>query len=270
MTTEHFASYVLRGGEEGRARLAVIARVLAEPTRLLLNRSEPLEGCTAVDAGCGSGDVTFELAKRVSRAGQVIGLDYDEDKIVLARAEARRRGIPNVEFCCANVTHHWPVHGASLVSVRFVLTHLVDPGEALDQAYEALRPGGMIVVQDIDCDGEFCDPASAAFLRKGELFVEAVRRRGGDPLIGRRLLRPLEAAGFSDVHSSMVQPYGRNADVKRVPLLTFAAIRDALIRLGLASIEEIGGVTAELEAFLDRPDTTVGLPRIFHAWGRKQ
>ncbi|MCP3476011.1 class I SAM-dependent methyltransferase [Bradyrhizobium sp. CCGUVB1N3] len=270
MTTEHRAPYVLRGGREGRARLAVIARVLAEPTRLLLDRSEPLEGCTAVDAGCGGGDVTFELAKRVGRAGQVIGLDFDEDKIVLARAEARRRGIHNVEFCCANVTHHWPVHGVSLVSVRFVLTHLVDPVEALGQAYEALRPGGMIVVQDIDCDGEFCDPTSAAFLRKGELFVEAVRRRGGDPLIGRRLLRLLEAAGFSDVHSSMVQPYGRNGDVKRVPLLTFAAIRDALSQLGLASIEEIGGITAELEAFLDRPDTTVGLPRIFHAWGRKQ
>lgn len=151
-----------------------------------------------------------------------------------------------------------------------MLTHLVDPGEALKQAYEALRPGGMILVQDIDCDGEFCDPASAAFRRKGELFVEAVRRRGGDPLIGRRLVRLLEVAGFSDVQSSMVQPNGRNGDVKRVPLLTFAAMHDALIELGLTSMQEIGGITAELEAVLDRPDTSVGLPRIFHAWGRKQ
>ncbi|WP_445219987.1 class I SAM-dependent methyltransferase [Bradyrhizobium sp. Pa8] len=270
MKTEPLPSYVLRGGEKGRARLAVIARVLAEPTRLLLDRSEPLEGCIAVDAGCGGGDLTFELAKRVGRAGRVIGLDLDKDKIVLARAEARRRGINNVEFCCENVALQWPLRGASLVNVRFVLTHLVDPGEALKHAYEALRPGGMILVQDIDCDGEFCDPASAAFRRKGELFVEAVRRRGGDPLIGRRLVRLLEVAGFSDVQSSMVQPNGRNGDVKRVPLLTFAAMHDALIELGLTSMQEIGGITAELEAFLDRPDTSVGLPRIFHAWGRKQ
>ncbi|GLR90060.1 class I SAM-dependent methyltransferase [Bradyrhizobium iriomotense] len=270
MRIEDLPSYILRGGEEGRARLAVIARVLAEPTRLLLDRSEPLEGCTAIDAGCGGGDITFELAKRVGRAGQVFGLDLDEEKIVLARTEAKRLGIPNVEFCRADVTDHWPVRGVSVVSVRFVLTHLVDPGEALKQAYEALRPGGMIVVQDIDCDGEFCDPPSAAFRRKGELFIEAVRRRGGDPLIGRRLVALLEAAGFSDVHSSMVQPYGRDGDVKQVPLLTFAAIRDALIQLGLTGIQEISGLTAELEAFLDRPNTTVGLPRIFHAWGRRR
>ncbi|MGY8684836.1 methyltransferase domain-containing protein [Bradyrhizobium sp. UFLA05-153] len=269
MKTEHLAPYVLKGGEAGRARLAVIARVLAEPTQLLLDQSEPLEGCIAVDAGCGGGDVAFELAKRVGRAGHVIGLDLDEDKIVMARREARRRGIPNVEFCCANVARHWPVRGVSLVSVRFVLTHLVDPGEALKHAYAALRPGGMIVVQDIDCDGEFCDPPSAAFRRKGELFIAAVRRRGGDPLIGRSLVRLLEAAGFSDVHSSMTQPCGRNGDVKRVPLLTFVAIRDALMQLGLTSIQEIGAIESELEAFLVRPDTTVGLPRIFHAWGRK-
>lgn len=111
METEPLASYVLIGGEEGRAGLAVIARVLAEPTRLLLDRSEPLEGCIAVDAGCGGGDLTFELAKRVGRAGRVIGLDLDKDKIVLARTEARRRGINNVEFCCANVAHHWQLRG---------------------------------------------------------------------------------------------------------------------------------------------------------------
>ncbi|MGL3104288.1 class I SAM-dependent methyltransferase [Bradyrhizobium sp. BR 1432] len=270
MRAEHLPSYVLKGGEEGRARLAVLARVLAEPTRLLLDQSEPLEGRMAIDAGCGGGDVTFDLAKRVGNAGRVIGLDFDEDKILLARAEAKRRGVPNVEFRCANITHHWPESGVSLVSVRFVLTHLANPADALKRAYEALSPGGIVVVQEIDCEGEFCDPASAAFRRKGELFIEAVRRRGGDPLIGRSLVGLLEAAGFSDVHSSVVQPYGRNGDIKRVPLLTFAALRDALMQLGLTSIEEIGTITSELEAFLDRPDTTVGLPRIFQAWGRRR
>ncbi|WP_439373383.1 class I SAM-dependent methyltransferase [Bradyrhizobium sp. DASA03120] len=270
MRTEHLASYVLRGGEEGRARLAVLARVLAEPTRLLLDGSEPLDGCTAIDAGCGGGDVTFDLADRVGSAGRVVGLDLDEDNILLARTEAKRRGIQNVEFCRANITHHWPVRGVSLVTVRFVLTHLANPADALEQAYESLRPGGVVVVQDIDCDGEFCDPPLAAFRRKGELFIEAVRRRGGDPLIGRKLVGLLEAAGFSDVDSSMVQPYGRSGDVKRVPLLTFTAFREALIQLGLTSVQEVGAITAELEAFLDRSDTTVGLPRIFQAWGRRQ
>lgn len=89
-------------------------------------------------------------------------------------------------------------------------------------------------------------------------------------MIRRSLVRLLEAAGFANVHSSVSQPCGRNGDVKLVTLLTFMAIRDALMQLGLTSVREIGAIESELEAFLDRPDTTVGLPRIFHAWDRKQ
>ncbi|WP_063690327.1 methyltransferase domain-containing protein [Bradyrhizobium stylosanthis] len=60
---------------------------------MLLDRSESLEGCAAVDAGCGGGDVTYDLAKRVGSAGRVVGLDLDEDKILLARTEAKQLGI---------------------------------------------------------------------------------------------------------------------------------------------------------------------------------
>ena len=59
------STYIIKGGEEGRSRLAVISRVLAPATRALFDRFEPLAGLSAIDAGCGGGDVTFELAARV-------------------------------------------------------------------------------------------------------------------------------------------------------------------------------------------------------------
>lgn len=129
MKTGHLAPCFMSHGEEGLARLAAVARMLVEPTRLLLDRSEPLQGCTAVDAGCGSGDVAFELAKRVGEP--VKSSVWIWTKTNRHGPGGRRRGIPNIEFCCANVARQWPVRGVSLVCVRFVLTHLVDPGEAL-------------------------------------------------------------------------------------------------------------------------------------------
>ena len=68
----------------------------------------------------------------------------------------------------------------------------------------------------------------------------------------------------------MVQPFGRSGDVKQIASLTFAAIADALVASGIASAEEVSRIASELAAFAERPDTTMSLPRIFQAWGRKR
>ena len=67
-------------------------------TEGLFDRVGIPSGATCLDAGCGGGDVTVELARRVGPHGRVIGLDLDEIKIEIARSEARDKGIDNVEF----------------------------------------------------------------------------------------------------------------------------------------------------------------------------
>src|SRR5688572_20290139 len=124
-------NYVIRGGEVGRARLALMARVLASTTGSLLQRFEPLQGRVAIDAGCGGGDVAFDIARRVGPKGRVIGLDLDEVKLSIARDEARNRGLHNIEFQTQNLREPWSISGASLIYSRFVLTHLPRPEEML-------------------------------------------------------------------------------------------------------------------------------------------
>lgn len=266
---EELSTYIIKGGEQGRSRLAVISRVLAPTTQALFDRFEPLAGLSVIDAGCGGGDVAFLLAQRVGPNGHVVGFDLDETKLELARAEAARRGLANVEFRKASVLEPWPASGAALIYVRFVLTHLAKPQDMLAQAWQALAPGGVLVVEDIDYEGKFCEPPCPAFERHAELYVAAARQRGADPFIGRRLVRLLEKAGFSGVDGSLVQPFGRSGDVKQVASLTFAAISDGLVAQGIASAEEVASVASELATFAEQPDTTMSFPRIFQAWGRK-
>jgi SAM-dependent methyltransferase len=266
---EELGNYIIRGGDQGRARLSVIARALAPTTQALLDRVEPLQGLTVIDAACGGGDVSFELAERVGTNGRVIGFDLDEAKILSAQAEAERRDLRNVAFHKASVLDPWPAEGVQAAYARFVLTHLAKPEDMLARARPALAPGAVFIVEDIDFAGHFSDPPCPAYDRYSELYAEAARRRGADAFIGRRLVRLLEAAGFVDVGSSLVQPYGRTGDVKQVASLTFAAIADAIVTSGLATADEVAKVAAELKAFTDRPDTTLSLPRIFQVWGRK-
>ena len=246
---EQLSTYIIKGGEQGQARLAVISRVLAPATKALFDRFEPLAGLSVVDAGCGGGDLSFELAERVGPSGHVVGFDLDETKLAFAREEAARRGLANVEFRKASVLEPWPVSDAAMVNVRFVLTHLAKPEEMLARAWDALAPGGLLVVEDIDYAGKFCDPPNQAFERHAELYIAAAQKRGVDAFIGRRLARLLEGAGFTNVDTSLVQPFGRDerceasdvADLRRY-CRRIGGARRSVRRRGSARDQRIGRV----------------------------
>ena len=90
--------YVIRGGMEGRERLRILARVLQPTTRSLFGRIGLAPGMACLDAGCGGGDVTFELSRLIGEAGRVVGVDIDATKIELAAREAEEQQLSNVEF----------------------------------------------------------------------------------------------------------------------------------------------------------------------------
>ena len=131
---DELRSYIIKGGEEGRARLSVLASVLEPTTGTVLDRFEPLKGRLAIDAGCGGGDVSFEIAERVGPGGKVVAFDLDETKLAAAREGASARGLAHLDFVKGSVAEPWPAREASFVYVRFVLTHLPRPEALLARA----------------------------------------------------------------------------------------------------------------------------------------
>jgi ubiquinone/menaquinone biosynthesis C-methylase UbiE len=263
-------TYVICGGKEGAARLNVLARVLAPSTGSLLDTLGPLQGFTIVDAACGGGDVTIDLAKRAGPMGLVFGFDLDTEKLQAASERVRAANLTNCAFMHADVTKPWTVRGVNMVYARFILTHLAEPRQLLANAWNALVPGGMMVVEDIDTEGVFWHPASRAVEKFRRLYVEVTQSRGCDPFIGRKLNDLLETSGFAEVCTALVQPYSRQGDVKDTITLTFKGIGDSVVSSGLASKEELAGLIAEIDTYASRADTTIAFPRVFQAWGVKQ
>ena len=70
-----------------------------------------------------------------------------------------------------------------MVYARFVLTHLRDPAAGLATMVAALKPGGRLVVEDIDYRGSFCEPERASFERYEEIYEKTARLNGGNPHI---------------------------------------------------------------------------------------
>ncbi len=261
-------NYVIRGGVHGRERLRVLSRIMRESTTALLDRVGITGGMSCLDAGCGGGDVTLELARRVGPNGTVLGIDMDATKIEIARDEARAQGVTNVEYRAAPIDD--PIGAAfDIVYARFLLTHLPDPQRVVGLFYEWLCPGGSVALEDIDLSGHFVYPDSPAFRRYHELYCTAARRRGGDPDIGPRLPLFLRQCGLTGIGVSVAQPIGLEGEMKLISALTMENIADTVIGQGLASRDEVETLTRELYDFAADPATLAGTPRIVQAWGMK-
>src|SRR2546427_170826 len=157
--------YVIRGGLEGRERLRILARVMHASSMSLFDRLGLCDGLACLDVGCGGGDATVELARRVGARGKAVGIDIDPVKLGVARIEAQHGGVTNVEFQLSDIREISGAPEFDIVYSRFLLTHLSDPASAISAFYRHLRPGGLLALEDIDFSGYFTYPESSAFSR---------------------------------------------------------------------------------------------------------
>jgi ubiquinone/menaquinone biosynthesis C-methylase UbiE len=270
MSVMTMPSYIIRGGQAGRERLRLLARVMQPTTAALFERAGLREGLRCLDAGCGGGDVSFDLARLVGPKGRVVGIDLDEGKLAAARAEAAAAGLANVEFRAADlVGGDLPQPGFDLVYARFLLTHLREPQPALERLCGLLAPGGLMIVEDIDFSAHFSHPPSWAHAAYVDLYRRAALARGVHPDIGPRLPGMLESAGLAPAEMHVVQPASLRGEVKLLSAVTMEAIADAVIAAGLATGEEIEGIVDELHRLARDETTVMSTVRIVQAWGRK-
>lgn len=254
------SSYIIQGGETGRARLSVLAEAMAPFTGALLDRAEPWHGLRVLDAGCGAGDVSRALAARVGPSGAVLGIDGDAVKIAAAHDAAA--GLANLTFEVGDVTAPAGPESVDVVYARFLLSHLTDPDRALASLRDRIRPDGRLIVEDVDFEGHFADPPQPAFDRYVGWYLEAARRRGTNARLGRELPRRIADAGFAILDAGAVNPAALDGPVKQIAPLTLAAIAEPVVAAGLASTGEVARTLAELQAAADDPTVFMSLPRV--------
>lgn len=114
------------------------------------DRAELPPGGTALDVCCGTGDLALELTRRVGPDGAVVGCDFSEPMLELARRKAGERGASQARFEWADALELPYEEGSfDAVTVGFGVRNLVDLERGLAEMVRVLRPGGRAVILEI-------------------------------------------------------------------------------------------------------------------------
>jgi demethylmenaquinone methyltransferase/2-methoxy-6-polyprenyl-1,4-benzoquinol methylase len=107
-------------------------------------------GDSALDICCGTGDLALELAGRVAPTGSVVGSDFSEPMLDLAREKAAERGVAGARFEWADALE-LPYDGERFdaVTVGFGARNLADLDRGLREMARVLKPGGRAVILEI-------------------------------------------------------------------------------------------------------------------------
>jgi demethylmenaquinone methyltransferase/2-methoxy-6-polyprenyl-1,4-benzoquinol methylase len=148
--------------------------------------SEIGPGDEALDVATGTGDLAIELS---ARGAQVVGLDFSERMLELARVKAQRipspahpaePGASDLEFVQGNALElAYPDASFDAVTVGFGARNFADLDRGLRELARVTRPGGRVVILEITTPQE--PPLSWFFRFWFDRVVPALGRVAGDP-----------------------------------------------------------------------------------------
>src|SRR4051794_6695350 len=99
-------------------------------------------GERALDLACGAGSLTRELAKRVGPDGYVLGIDFSEEMLKVARG----RPAPNIEYQLGDATDLEGVAEDSFdaATIAYGARNIPDLDALFAQMTRAVRPNGKV------------------------------------------------------------------------------------------------------------------------------
>jgi demethylmenaquinone methyltransferase / 2-methoxy-6-polyprenyl-1,4-benzoquinol methylase len=114
-----------------------------------VDRAQVGPGSDALDLCTGTGDLALALRRRIGPDGRVVGSDFSEPMLELARRKSGDEGLP-VEFGWADALE-LPYGDGSFdaVTIGFGARNLADLDKGLSEMARVLRPGGRLVILEI-------------------------------------------------------------------------------------------------------------------------
>ncbi|MFI7677214.1 class I SAM-dependent methyltransferase [Actinophytocola sp. NPDC049390] len=255
------AEYVFgTAGDAVRTQQRLLADAYDEVTRTRLIRTGVGAGWHCLDVGTGGGTVAAWLADRVGPAGSVLATD-------LTRPAAARGVTPLPHDITRDPL---PDNAFDLIVARLVLRHLPARDDVLGRLVRALKPGGLLQIDEFDTGCQPCLVAPSAsgrllyqrFLRARDAVMAAA---GVEGTYGRRVAEAMSAAGLVAVDAVPVVTLWRPG----APGLALLAHTTHQLRAELLAAGMTARDLTRVRALLAHPDFRASSSVLYSVQGRR-
>ena len=255
--------YTLPTGPNDVERLLLLDELYAPATEALLDELALPHDSRVADIGSGSGLMSVRFAARFGN-GSVTGVDASPEQIELARERLSFRKLTSATFNVASAYETGlPSATFDLVFCRMLLCHLQRPLMALTEMRRLLKPGGMLLCEDVDSSGILVHSAALV-----EFDVRIGHALGVDFNIGPKLPRLFQAVGIADPRIKFFQPVFLRGRGKRFVEHTYAAHLPSFVAAGVTTRDEMLAQLATLRQINDDDIEAAPQFRLSQVWGR--
>jgi ubiquinone/menaquinone biosynthesis C-methylase UbiE len=254
--------------QKERDRLSALESLYDQTSRRILSDLGVGRGWRCLEVGCGAGSIALWLTAQVGETGRVLATDLDTrflDGHGRANLDVRTHNI---------VTDPLDEAAFDLIHARAVLVHLPDREQVLKRLVAALRPGGWLVIEDVDFGratasvlGHYFTGSPSeqtAVERIYRAFAAVFTANGADPVYGSRLTGALVEAGLTQVTAELHTPVVSGGSEQWVRG-SAEQLAERLVATGITTADDI-------EWFLEattKPDTYYLPPLMVSAWGQR-
>lgn len=219
-------------------------------------------GRRCLEVGAGNGSVALWLARQVGPTGRVTATDLRPERVPAAenmevvRHDIVRDPLPEAEF--------------DLVHARLVLRLLPERIAVLDRLVRALKPGGVLQIDELDSTYGpallMPDPAARTLY---ETFTEAkirlMTRTGIDVAWGRKAAEAMRRAGLIGIDPlPRLELWDSDSPGLRLVAHHTRRLRERFLREGMTDRQ-----LADVRALLSDPGIRVGSYPIYSVQGRR-
>jgi ubiquinone/menaquinone biosynthesis C-methylase UbiE len=209
---------------------------------------------TVLELGSGPGFVSEGLLDLLPN-GNLVSVEIDPVLIEKARSYLQDKAGSRWKLIEGNVMHlDLPDNTFDFVYGRYLFQHLPDPIGAAKEALRVLKPGGTLVITDVDDDLAVFDPPATGEAKAIEAKLTTDRTQhqasqGGNRLIGRRLTHILRDAGYQNMALEALPMHNDLDNISDlVPSPTVEGLQ-YLIDAGVITLQEAEFLVEDIRTF---------------------
>jgi ubiquinone/menaquinone biosynthesis C-methylase UbiE len=263
--------YILGTDAQELHRLGVQHQIWSEEAQTSWKNANFKAGQTLLDLGCGPGFCSKELAYIVGESGKVIGVDLDEGYIQHLTQVADLYHL-NMQGICSDFNDlRLAEKSLDGMYCRWALAWIDNPKEVLQKVFEALKPGGTMVLHEYyDWKTHQTEPQLPGLNKAIAACLKSFKDQKGEIDIGRELPRVLSEIGMN-VKSIRLMPKLATPEnlIWQWPKTFYHSYFPRLVQMGLLSETEAKQAFKDHAALEKDKNTTLFCPMMVEVIAEK-